>query len=376
MNGRRIRLIMRKELLQLRRDPILVRALFLMPILQLIFFGYVVGADVTNLPTAVVDLDHSAVSRQIEARFAGSGYFAIRAHPVSETALRPLIDRNEIRVGIVIEEGTQARLDRGETVPLGIIVDGSDSQSASVGSSYAAQIVARLNADRREATGVSALAATAPGIDARVRVMFNPTLAGVNTMIPGLVAVIMMISLMAIMSQAVVRERESGTLEQMFVTPLRRSEYLIGKVAPYALLATAQMLVVAAVGLLWFRVPFHGNVFVVLTGLGLFLLTSIGLGLVVSLVSRTRQQAQQTVMFILLPTMILSGFIFPLESMPDAVRPLAYLLPMTYALDVVRSAAIKGSGFEALAVPLLALAGFAVLIFGGAVVATRRRLAE
>lgn len=383
MSGARIRLLIRKEFLQLRRDPILLRLIFLMPLMQLVFFGYVVAADVRDLATAVVDLDRTPVSRQLDAGFAASGYFRVVARPAGEAQLRPLMDSGEIRVAVVVPEGTQARLDRGETAPLGVVVDGSDSQSASVGSGYAAQIVARVNAQRMAARSGGATSAAAggdptpgPGLDARLRVLYNPTMASVNTMIPGLVGVILMISIMVIMSQAVVKERESGTLEQMFVTPIRRTEYLVGKIVPYALLATLQMAVVAAVGLFWFRVPFSGNAAVVLLGLGLFMLTCIGLGLFVSLVSRTRQQAQQTVMFIMLPVMLLSGFIFPIDSMPKEVVPVTYLIPLRYALDVLRGSAVKGTDLATLMPSLLALAAFGVVIFGATVLATRRRLSE
>ena len=197
-----------------------------------------------------------------------------------------------------------------------------------------------------------------------------------NTMIPGLVAAILMLSVMAIMSQAVVRERESGTLEQMFVTPITRGEYLIGKVTPYVLLAVLQMTVVALVGIFWFRVPFNGTFAGVAAGLGLFLLTVIGLGLLVSLASHTRQQAQQTILFIMLPMMLLSGFIFPIESMPAALVPLTYAMPLTWAVLLLRGAFVKGVGFSALVPELLVLALFAVVIFGVAVLATRRRLSE
>lgn len=373
---RRIRLLIRKEFLQLRRDPLLLRLLFIMPVMQLVMFGYVVAADVTHLPTAVVDLDRTPVSRQLTSEFAASDYFTVTAHPQSETRLRPLIDSGQAAIAVVVPEGTQAALNRGEQAQVAIVVDGSDSQTASLGSGYATGLVANFNATRLAGSGADAALGSAPGLDARVRVLYNPSLASINTMIPGLVAVILMISIMVIMSQAVVRERESGTLEQMFVTPIRPVEYLVGKVTPYALLAAAQMAVVAAVGLLWFRVPFHGNVLVVLTGLGLFMLTCIGLGLLVSLVSHTRAQAQQAVMFLMLPTMILSGFIFPISSMPAAVQPVTYLIPARFALEVVRGATVKGAGLVDLAPSLLALAGYAVLIFGGAVLATRRRLTE
>lgn len=373
MSLRRIRLLVWKEFLQLRRDPLLIRLLLLMPVLQLIMFGYVVAVDIRNLATAVVDLDRTSTSRALEADFAGSGYFMVTTHPGSEADLRPLLDRGTVKVALVIPEGTQERLARGETAPVGIIVDGSDSQVSAIGSSYASRIIAAFNAERLDRLGV---VVAAPGLDARVRVAFNPTLDPVNTMIPGLVAAIMMISLMAIMSQAVVKERESGTLEQMFVTPIRAGEYLVGKLTPYVVMATAQMLLVAAGGLLWFRVPFTGSVAVVLTGLTLFMFTSIGLGLLVSLVSTTRHQAQQATMLMMIPTMVLSGFIFPIESMPPLIQPLTRLLPLTFALEVLRASFLKGSGFPDLAVPLFALAGFAVVIFGAAIVATRRRIGE
>ncbi len=369
---RRIRLLIWKEFLQLRRDPLLLRLLFIMPIMQLILFGYVVAADVKNLNTAIVDLDRTSTSRALESHFEASDYFRVVAHP-AEADLQQLMDTGTIAIAIVIPEGTQAALDRGETAPIGVVVDGSDSQVASVGSGYAAQIVARFNAERMNAQGVDL---AAPGIDARVRVMFNPTLATVNTMIPGLVAAIVMLSIMAVMGQAVVKERERGTLEQMFVTPIRPTEYLIGKVTPYALTATVQLCLVAFVGIFWFGVPFAGQISVVAAGLALFMLTSIGLGLLISLVSHTRQQAQQLMMLFMLPSFVLSGFIFPIDSMPAAIVPLTWFVPLTWAIEILRGAFIKGSGFEALATQFWVLTAFAVVIFGAAVVATRRRLTE
>lgn len=372
MNPRRVRTLIWKEFRQLRRDPMLVRLLMLMPVLQLLLFGYVVAVDVRSIETAVVDLDRSATSRALADSFEASGYFRITIRPASEAELQPLLDRGRVRAAVVIPEGTQDALLDGRTAGIGIVVDGSDSQISSIATGYAVQVVARANADRAALpSGV-----TAPGIDARVRVLYNPTLDPINTMIPGLIAVIVMISLAAIMSQAVVRERESGTLEQLFVTPIRPAEYIIGKVTPYAVLALAQMAVVAVVGTAWFGVGFHGNPWIAALGLGLFLLVSIGMGLLVSLIARTRAQAIQTVLFLMLPMMVLSGFIFPVESMPAVIQPLTQLLPVTHALVVLRASFLKDSGLADLAVPLLALAGFAIVIFGWAVLATRRRLAE
>lgn len=366
MKSRRLRLLIWKEFVQLRRDPMFLRLSLAMPILQLLLFGYVVAADVTHVPTAIVDLDRTPASRSIEASFAASDYFTIVARPDGEHTIRPLLDRGEAALAIVIPAGTQAALDRGEATGIGIVVDGADSQTASVGTSHAVRLIAGAN-DRPE---------VGPGVDARVRVVYNQSLRAINTMVPGLMVYIMLVSVLAIMSQAIVKEREQGTLEQMFVTPITPGEYLIGKTVPYTVLASVQAALVAVGGAWWLGVPFAGSAWVVVVGLGLFLLTNVGMGLLVSLASRTRQQAQQAMTFILLPTMILSGFIFPIESMPAALQPFTALIPMTHAITVVRSAFVKGAGFEALAHPLGALAAFAVVIFGAAVVLMRRRLAE
>jgi len=373
MNAKRIRLLIWKEFAQLRRDPLLLRLLLIMPVLQLVMFGYVVGADVKDLKTAVVDLDRTATSRLLAQSFEGSGYFRVVARPNDERDLRTLLDQGDAAVALVIPEGTQSRMDRGEVAGVAIVVDGADSRTSSVASGYSAQIIAAFNERRIAEQGIDI---SGPGVDARVRVLYNPSLRQVNTMIPSLIAFVLLISTMSIMSQAVVRERERGTLEQMFVTPISRGDYLIGKVTPYLIASMIQMTAVAIVGRFWFQVPFNGNAWVVLLGLLLFMFTSVGLGLLISLVSRTRTQAQQTVMFILLPSMVLSGFIFPVESMPPAIVPLTYLIPLRYAVIVMRSAFIKGSGFADLWVELTAMAVFSAVVFGVAVTRFSKRLSD
>jgi ABC-2 type transport system permease protein len=373
MNWRRYRMIVWKETLQFRRDRLLLPIVFIMPIMQLLLFGYVVGADVTNLPTAIVDYDHTAVSRQVATMMSTSGYFRIVANPSTESELQPLIDSGRVKVAFVISAGTSDGLARGNVVPLGIVVDGADSKSASVAAGYASQIIAAYN-QRRVAAAAGRLGG--PRLSGSVRVAFNPSLRAVNAMIPGLIATICMLSIVAIMSQAVVRERARGTLEQMLVTPLTREEYLLGKITPYAIIATVQMTFVATVGRLWFQVPFNGSFFTVALGLLIFMFTSIGLGLLISLVSHTQAQAQQIMMFVLIPMIVLSGFMFPIESMPAQVVPLTYFIPLRYALVVLRAAFLKGASVTDLAVPLLAMVGFSVLIFGVAVWSFRRRLGD
>ena len=373
MNPRRVRLLVWKELVQLGRDVIMLRILILMPIIQLVLFGYVVAADTTSLSTAVVDLDRSTTSRRLTSSFQSSTYFDVNAFPARESDLISLLDSGEQAVAIVIPEGTDAALRRGERAPVGIIVDGSNSQVSQVAGGYATQVVAALNATLAAESG---LVGSPPGIDASIRVEFNPTMEPITVMVPALMAVILMISLMAVMSSAVVRERESGTLEQMFVTPIRPGEYIFGKVLPYAMLACLQMLIVGAGGLFWFRVPFTGDVLVVVAGLMLFMLVCIALGLFISLISRTRAQAQQATAFVMIPTIVLSGFVFPVESMPDAFQWISNFIPLTHELSILRAGWVKGTGFVALARPFGFLAAFALVLFTGAVLATRKRLTQ
>jgi ABC-2 type transport system permease protein len=372
MSLKRIGLLIWKEFTQFKRDPLMLRLVIVMPLLQLFMFGYVVGADVRNIPTAIVDADKTPMSREVAAAFTSSGYFVVVAHPSDERSIQPLLDRNQVQAAVLLPAGLEAGVTRGRTVPIEIVVDGSDSKTASVASGYAAQIVGAFNRKRVTALGITG----APGIDTRVRVLFNPSLRAVNAMIPGLVALIMMLSMSVIMSQAVVKERERGTLEQMFVTPITRGEYLIGKITPYVLISFLQVAVVMVVGSLWFAVPFNGSVLIIGLGLLLFMFTALGQGLFISTISRTRQQAQQGTMFILIPTMVLSGFIFPIESMPAAVVPVTYLVPLRYILVVLRSNWMKGAGLDALWPQLVAMAVFSAVVFFAALSRFRKRLAD
>lgn len=373
MNLRRVGLLMWKEAKQLFRDKMLLPLVFIMPLMQLIMFGYVVGADVTNLRTVVVDQDHSVTSRALTEAFASSGYFRIVDRLASENDIRPVMDAGNAAVAVLLPPGMERDLLAGEKTAMEIVVDGSDSKTASVASGYAAQVVGAFERERLTALGAMP---DGPGIDARVRVLFNPALRSVNAMIPGLVAMILMLSVSSIMSQSVVRERERGTLEQLFVTPISRAEYVVGKVLPYVVVAIIQTLSVMAVGVFWFRVPFNGSFFVLGVGLLLFMLACIGQGLIISMISHTRHQAQQMTMFILIPTMVLSGFIFPIESMPATIVPLTYLIPMRYILVIARSNAMKGAGFGALWPQFVAMAIFGAVMFGAGVSRFRKQLAD
>lgn len=378
MDFRRVRLLIWKEFLQLRRDRAMLPIIFIMPALQLLMFGYVVGADVRNLPTAVVDLDNTVISRRVATSFAASGYFDIVARPKTEAEIRPLLDGNRAQVALVVPSGFSAHIERREQAPVMVIVDGSDSKTASIASGYANAILSNLGETlMSEASGNSPPPTKRfSGIDARVRVLFNPSLRAVNTMVPGLIAMILLISTSALVSQAVVKERERGTLEQLFVTPIQRGEYLLGKILPYVMVSVVQIAVIMTVGLLWFRVPFRGSVLVVGLGVLLFMIMSIGQALLISMSSRSRFQAQQAVMFIMIPSMMLSGFIFPIESMPKAVQLVSYVIPLSYVLVVLRSSFMKGSGFIPLLPQFIAMALFSALIFGFAITRFHKKLSD
>ncbi|PKQ16301.1 MAG: ABC transporter permease [Actinobacteria bacterium HGW-Actinobacteria-7] len=361
MSLRRIRLLIWKEFLQLSRDRMILPILIIMPLLQLVLFGYVVGADIKDLRLAVLDRDGTTVSRSVTEAFTAAEYFKLTVRAHNDADVQRALDGNRASVAIEIPKGFADQVERGESAQLQLIVDGSDGRVSQMAGAYAAGIVNRLNTELypRQA----ALAKGNVGIDARTRVLFNPAVRAINTMVPGLLAFILLISTSAIMSQAVVKERERGTLEQLFVTPVGRTEYLTGKLVPYALVSVVQASVVFTVGTLWFKVPFRGSGFVLALGLALFLFTSLGMGLLISLVSRTRQQAQQMIIFLQMPQMILSGFMFPLEVLPKWLYAVTFVVPLRYILVVVRSVFLKGSGLAELWPQFAALTVFAVGIF-------------
>ncbi len=370
MSWRRIKLLIWKEFLQLRRDRSMLPIIFIMPVLQLIMFGYVIGTDVRDIRTAVVDRDNTAESRLVVDGFVNSGYFKQVAAPATDAEMQKLLDGNKAQVAIIIPDGFSDSVHAKQATQVGIVVDGSDSKTASVASGYAGQVVASLS----KKLYPSPMSSGTGSVDARVRVLFNPTLRSVNTMVPALLAFILMMSTQMTMSQAVVKERERGTLELLFVTPIGRAEYLVGKLVPYVIIATIQITLVFTVGTIWFKVPFSGSLLVMGSGLALFALTGLGIGLMVSLLSRTRYQAQQAMTFMMVPSMMLSGFVFPLESMPALLYPLSYLIPLRYIVVIVRSNFMKGSGFSALWPQFAAMAAFALIVFGFGLSRFRKQL--
>ncbi len=363
MSWNRIRILIWKEFQQVRRDKAMLPLLLVMPVLQLILFGYVVGSDVRNLSLAVYDQDNTVQSRQVVDAFTSSGYFTVVARPTSEAGVKDALDGSVAVIAIEIPKGLGDSIKARRPAQIGVVIDGSDSRNSQVAAGYASGIISSLSSQFYALPNAAPGKAVPLGVDARVRVLYNPTMRAVNTMVPALLAFILLMSTQNLMSQAIVKERERGTLEQLFVTPIGRTDYLLGKLIPYIGIAFVQVAVTFVVGVTWFRVPFRGSLAVLLSGLMLFMLSALGLGMIVSLMSRTRQQAQQTAMFMQMPSMMLGGFMFPIDAFPKWLYILTFLIPLRYILVIVRSNFLKGSGFAALWPQFLAMAVFSVAIF-------------
>ena len=357
----RILTLVRKEFIQIRRDRRLLPILLILPVLQLIILGYAVSSDIKHLATVICDLDRTPASRAFAERFATSGYFDIRHRTADERRIKALMDAGQVRVGIVIPPRFAADLARGETVTVQLLLDGSDSNTANVAQGYVTQIVnAEATRIVLERLGPRSLPPTA--LDPTVRVWFNPDLKSVNFMVPGVIALILTIVTMTMTATAIVKEKERGTIEQLIVSPIRPYQLMLGKAIPFVIIGYADILIVVLAGLLWFRVPIAGSFGLLLLLSGLFIMTTLGLGLLISTVSQTQQQAMMLGFFVNPPFMLLSGFIFPIASMPEPVQYLTYLIPLRYFLVIIRGIFLKGIGLDILWPQALIL-----LLFGAGV---------
>jgi ABC-2 type transport system permease protein len=372
MSWNRIRLLIWKEFTQLRRDRSMLPILFIMPIVMLLMFGYVVGSDIKNIQLAVLDGDNSPQSHQVVDAFVNSTYFTVAARPTNEAQLKQALDGGQAVLAIDIPKGFSNSIRQHRSSQIGMIVDGSDSRTSQQALQYAGGVMSSLNA--RFYPQPAAIGAG--GVNVQTRIFYNPTLRQVNTMVPALLAFILLMSTTNVMSQAIVKERERGTLEQLFVTPIGRTDYLLGKLLPYVGVAFIQVCVTFIVGVLWFQVPFNGSLLVIGGGLMLFMLSALGIGMLVSLMSGTRQQAQQTSQFIQMPQMMLSGFMFPIDAFPRWLFVLTYLIPLRYILVIVRSNFLKGSSFIELWPQFAAMAIFSVGIFALGLSRFHKRLAD
>jgi ABC-2 type transport system permease protein len=373
----RIRVILRKELLQALREPRMRLLLIVPPILQTLIFGFAVNLEVDHVRIGWSDADRSQESRELRERFEASGRFDVVAFLRTEAEVQRALDRGEVQAVVRVLPNFARDLMRGRATEVQILIDGTNSNTASLVSSYAGQIVASYSSAQVAGQQNVRLLTRSPGAAAslaipqvtpQTRVWFNPELKSRNYFVPGVVAnIIMMVTLM-LTALAIVREKEIGTMEQLMVTPVRPLEIMLGKTLPFGAVGLLDVTLITTLALVVFRVPFRGNALILLAGAVLFLLTTLGAGLFLSTISHTQQQAMMSSFFFSLPAFMLSGFAFPIRNMPEVVQWLSFLNPLRYFMEIVRGVFLKGVGIPALWPQLLALAiyGSGVLILSTA----------
>lgn len=374
MRPARLRAVIRKEVIQIRRDPWSLGMAFAIPMLLLLLFGWVLTLDVNNLETVVYDQDRSQRSRELVERFEASHYFHVRTRAVGWGEVERALDSGRAQVGLVIPRNFSRDLERGLVVPIQAMVDASDSNTATIALAYIDTITTRYSA--QVALQIAGSSGPPPAaVDVRLRVWYNPDLESKDFVVPGLVAVIMTVIGGLLSSLTVAREWERGTMEQLIATPIRVSELIVGKLAPYVAIGMLDVLLAVAGGTLIFGVPLRGSFWLLLGFSLLFLLGAVGLGLLISARSRTQLMASQLAMVAtLLPSFMLSGFASPIENMPPALQIVSYAVPARYFVTALKGIFLKGIGLRMLWPEALFLAGFAAVVIALTMRAFRKRL--
>ncbi len=358
----RISHILRKEFLELLRDRRMWGILFVIPIVQTLVFGYAVTTDVEHVRTALLDFDRSSASRDLASRLTASGYFDIVANAGDARDARRLVDHGEVQVVLRIDSGFESDLRAGRLAPVQILLDGTDSNTAGIAADYAARIVREYSreilAERAMRRRGAAPDATAVSVVSRA--WFNENLESRNFYVPGVIAMLVTLITLMLTSMAIVREKEIGTIEQIMVTPIRKSEFILGKTVPFALIGFADVGLVSLVGIYWFEIPLRGSLVLLFASTALFLMSTLGIGLFISTVSSTQQQAMMSTFFYYFPAVLLSGFMFPIANMPEPVQWITYANPLRYFLIIIRGVFLKGIGADVLWPQMLALAAMGV----------------
>ena len=372
MSWLRIRELVRKEFILLFRDPRNRRVLVVSPVIMLLLFGYVVNYDIRDIRVALMDQSHTRESRMIIDAVNANKIFRITHFPTDHQAMESLLLKGKIDLGIKIGPDLSRKIRKGETAEIQIIVDGSMSNMASVRIAYSVMVIDKLN--RALIRELHPLRMDYGKIDGRVRTWYNPNLDSQHFFVPGIVAFVVMLITLLLTSIAVIKEKEAGTIEQLIVTPLKPVELIMGKTIPYIIISLTQMVVVTIIAVFWFEIPLSGSLFLLFIATCIFLLSTLGVGLFISTVSKTQQQAMMTTFFFLLPFFMLSGFVFPIVNMPVVVQLLTYLNPLRYMLVIIRGIFLKGVGFDVLWHQYAAMAILGLIVFTGAVSRFRKRL--
>lgn len=370
MSAKRIFHILKKELIQIRRDPIMLRMILIAPIMQLLIFGYAITSDIEHVRTAILDMDNTSQSRELISRFAASPRYFVLQSINSPSDIDYLLDSGRAQMAITIPHGFGSDIISGKAADVQVAIDGSDSKTASIIGNYANSVCAQYsqNINTENLMHSGNISSALPSVDLRIRAWYNPDLKSSNYLVPGVLSLILMVITMMLTSLAVVREREIGTLEQIIVTPIKPIELILGKVTPFAIIGMINVLTVVLIASLWFKVPIEGSLLLLFALTLIFLTASLGMGLLVSTVSKTQQQAMMVSFFIMQPSVLLSGLMFPLNAMPTAIRCLTYLIPLRYYLEIVRGIFLRGVGIEVLWPQMLCLLGLGSILLAASVV--------
>lgn len=359
----RLKQMLIKEFIQVFRDK---RTRFILigpPIIQMLIFGYAATYEIRSVPTVLLDLDRSQESRDLLSRFSSSPYFDVKRQLTDSRQLGDLIDQGKATVGLEIDAGFARKLRSGQTAPLQVIVDSTNSNTALIASGYISQIAlgyAQTYQQDRISRIAPQLVESVPSVQLEPRPWYNPGLRSRWFFVPGVIGSLTLVLVVTLTAFAVVREREIGTLEQIMVTPIRPVEFILGKTLPFFLIGLFDVSLIAVVGTLWFQIPFSGHLSVLFTGAILFIIAMLGVGLLISTISSTQQQAMVTAFFFIMPAIAFSGFGFPIITMPQWMQYLTYLVPLRYFLIVLRGTYLKGAGMEILWPQMAAMAGLGV----------------
>jgi ABC-2 type transport system permease protein len=356
--------IIRKEFIQVRRDPKLFPILLLAPILQLLLLGYAVNLDTKDIPSVVCDLDGTPASREFISRFFHSGYFSLKERVTAAEDIGRFLDNGRASIAFVVPRGFGNHLAAGRTASVQVLLDGTESQSATVGAGYVSLITSRYAQEKagRILEGLKAAGLKPVQVDPEIRVWYNPELKSRNFMVPGVLGLILLVMTMMLTSMAVVREKEMGTMEQLSVTPIRPLELIAGKLLPFLIIGILDVLLVTGVSVWLFRVPIRGSVWLLL-GLSLiFMMSTLGLGLFTSTISHNQQQAMLMTVLFMMPMIFFSGFVFPIANMPKVIQWVTYLMPLRYYCVIIRGIYLKGVGLAELWGQALALLVFGLTI--------------
>jgi ABC-2 type transport system permease protein len=373
----RLKQMLIKEFIQVFRDKRTRFLLIVPPIVQMVIFGYAATFEIHHVPTVVLDLDHSQESRELVSRFTTSPYFDLQRQLTESRQVGDLIEGGEATIGLQINPGFARKLRTGQTAPLQVIVDATDSNTALIASGYVNQIALGFARDY-QAARIGRIApqiiGQIPSVELQQRPWYNPEIKSQWFFVPGIVGSLTLVLVVNLTAFAVVREREIGTLEQIMVTPIRPAEFILGKTLPFFLIGLFDVFLIATVGSLWFQVPFRGHILVLVMGAILFLLCMLGTGLLISTVSATQQQAMVTAFFFVMPAIAFSGFGFPISTMPQWFQYLTYLSPLRYFLVVLRGVYLKGIGLDILWPQMLTMAAFGAGLLSIAVLRFRKAL--